>query len=65
VLIRAGWSCSRERRARLLARTLAIIDYHQANIAAAQISHAKARKKRLRSRGVALGSLIRRGKAAL
>jgi hypothetical protein len=65
VLIRAGWSCSRERRTRLLARTLAIIDYHQANIAAAAVIHAKARRKRLRLRGVARGSCIRCGRAAL
>jgi hypothetical protein len=65
VLIRAGWTCSRERRAKLLARTLRIINYHQANIADSERSHAKARKKRLRARGVALGACIRCDKAAL
>jgi hypothetical protein len=54
VLIRAAWCNSRERRERLLARTLALIAYHQANIAAAKSSHARRRKKRLRQRGIAL-----------
>jgi len=44
-----------DRRDRLIARTLSVIEYHQANIAAAKVSHAKQRKRRLRAAGVALG----------
>jgi hypothetical protein len=59
VLIRASWRCSRERRDRLIARVLALIHYHQANIAAAKASHAKKRKVRFRQLGIALGECSR------
>jgi len=58
VLIRASWCNSRERRDRLIARALAIIEYHQANIAAANASRAKNRKRRFRQRGIALDQAV-------
>jgi hypothetical protein len=64
-LIRANWSSSHERRGRLLRRVLRLIEYHQANIAAAKRSHAKARKKRLRLNGVVLDQCIQCTKPAL
>jgi len=42
---------------RQLERVLKLIQYHQANIKAANESHARRRKGRLRNRGVALDQL--------
>jgi hypothetical protein len=64
-LIRAGWWGSRERRGKLIERVLTLIRYHQANIADANASHAKSRKRRLRRRGVALSKCKRCPKVAL
>jgi hypothetical protein len=44
---------------------LKLIEYHQSNIAAANASHAKKRKGRLRKLGVALKQCKRCGKLAL
>jgi len=53
VLIRASWNQS-DVSSRVLERLVAVIEYHQKNIADSKRSHTKSGEGRLRQRGVAL-----------